>query len=282
MKRQIIHIDEDTCTGCELCIPNCPEGAIQVIEGKARLISDLHCDGLGACIGHCPEGAISIEEREAEPYDEKKTMENIIKGGEEVINAHLAHLREHNEEKLLQEALDFLKARGIAVPNSPHAGHAHHEPGHGGSCPGSMVMDFRDSPSKECAETTESISRRSELRHWPVQLHLLSPYAPYFNDADLLIAADCVPFAHAGFHHDILKGKTLIIFCPKLDNCNEQYIVKLAEIFTHNTIASVTIAHMEVPCCFGLRHIVDEALKKARTEIPVSETVISIRGEVKT
>lgn len=274
MKREIIHIDENKCNGCGLCIPNCPEGALQVIDGKARLISDLFCDGLGACIGHCPEGAITIEKREAEVYDERKVMGNIVKEGENVIKAHLEHLKEHNQTQYLKEALDYLKEKGIKIPVKKEDEHFFHSC----NCPGSKMMDFRE---KNNIETTEYITVRSELRQWPVQLHLLNPNAPYFKDADIVIAADCVPFAYADFHNQFLKDKILIIFCPKLDNANEIYVEKLAEIFTNNNIKSVSIIHMEVPCCFGIEKITEMAVKKSGKDIPVKKHTISLKGEIK-
>ncbi|MBI3991586.1 MAG: 4Fe-4S binding protein, partial [Candidatus Omnitrophica bacterium] len=175
-KRKIIRIDEEKCNGCGLCIPNCPEGALQVIDGKARLISDLFCDGLGACIGHCPQGAITIEEREAKEYDERKVMGNIVKQGMNVIRAHLEHLKEHNQDKYLKEALDFLKEKNIGL--ALHAAEAHGQHAHGFSgCPGSKIMDFR---KKEAASGKEKpISKaESELRQWPVQIMLVPPFAP--------------------------------------------------------------------------------------------------------
>jgi ferredoxin len=271
VRRQIIKIDEEKCTGCGDCIPNCPEGALQVIDGKARLISDLFCDGLGACIGHCPEGAISIEEREAEPYDERKVMENIARQGPNVINAHLEHLREHGEMALLKEALDFLKERGLQVPRQaaavpPHAG---------GGCPGSRTMQFE---AKE-AEGKPAGRAVTRLRQWPVQLTLVPPHAPYLQGADVVLVADCVPFAYANFHEDFLKGKAVLVACPKLDDV-EFYRGKLAELFRHNDIKSIEVVHMEVPCCFGLVHVLRLALEDAGKEIPVTDTMIGIRGEV--
>ncbi|MFH1269538.1 MAG: 4Fe-4S binding protein, partial [Candidatus Omnitrophota bacterium] len=215
-QRKIIKIDEAKCNGCGLCIPNCPEGAMQVIDGKARLISDLFCDGLGACVGHCPQGAITIEEREAKEYDERRVMENIVKQGKNVIIAHLKHLKGHNQERYLKEAIDFLKEKNIAIPvntGGEHSGHAHGA----SACPGSKVMDFRgknDTSQKDKAE----YKAQSELKTWPVQIMLIPPFAPYLNNADLLIAADCVPFAYAGFHQDLLKDKVLLVGCPKLDD----------------------------------------------------------------
>lgn len=264
-KRKIIKIEEEKCNGCGLCIPNCPEGAMQVIDGKARLISDLFCDGLGACIGHCPEGAISIEERDADLYDEKKVMANIVKQGPNVIKAHLDHLKAHNEALLFQEALDYLKAHHIAVPKEEGAC----------NCPGSKVVDLRSAKKKS---TTQSAKAESELMQWPVQIHLVSSRASFFNDADLLIAADCVPFAYANFHQDLLKDKVLLVGCPKLDDVSV-YQEKITEIFKGNSIKSITYAHMEVPCCLGLVKVIQQALIESGKEIPFAEAMISIKGE---
>ena len=269
-KRKIITIDEKKCTGCSECIPNCPEGALQMIDGKARLISDLFCDGLGACIGHCPEGAITIEEREAEPYDEKKVMKNIVKQGKNVIKAHLEHLRDHNETEYLKEAVGFLKKKGIKNPlGAVKHSHAH-------ACPGSAMMDFRE--KKKTSGTKKITKGISHLRQWPVQIMLVPPAAPYLKNADLLIAADCVPFAYADFHEDLLKEKTLLIGCPKLDDA-EFYKGKITQIFKENSIKSITCAHMEVPCCFGLVNIVKETLKASGKNIPFKELTITIKGD---
>lgn len=272
-KRKIINIDEQKCNGCGLCIPNCPEGALQIIDGKARLISDLFCDGLGACIGHCPEGAIQIEEREAKPYDERKVMANVVKQGPNVIKAHLEHLRDHGEHGYLKEAIDYLKENNMEVPASLSSGHG---PGHSG-CPGSKMMDFR-SARPSSVVPRPSAAQASELGQWPVQIMLVPPHAPYLDNADLLIAADCVPFAYAAFHEDLLRGKALLIGCPKLDDV-DYYKEKITEIIKNNNIKSVTYAHMEVPCCFGLVGIIEEAITQAGKEVPFKETVISIRGE---
>ena len=272
-KRKIIKIDEEKCTGCGLCIPNCPEGALQIIDDKARLISDLFCDGLGACIGHCPEDAITIEEREAIAYDEKKVMENIVKQGPNVIKAHLEHLKDHGEHKYLKEAIDFLTKKGIAVPIDLHK---KDEPLPCG-CPGSQVKDFgrKDRASKE---KTAVLGGSSELRQWPVQIMLVPAHAPYLKDADLLIAADCVPFAYADFHQDLLKDKVLLIGCPKLDD-TEFYKEKITQILKNNNIKSITCAHMEVPCCFGLVNLLRSAITASGKDIPFKEITISIKGE---
>jgi len=268
-KRKIIRIDEDKCTGCKLCISNCPEGALQIIDGKACLISDLFCDGLGACIGHCPEGAITIEEREAEKYDERKVMVNIIKQGPNVIKAHLEHLKGHGESRLFKEALDFLKEKKISIPDMSE-GHAH------AGCPGARIMELKKGESKGKPATLVRLD--SELRQWPVQLMLVPSSAPYLNNSDLLIAADCVPFACANFHADILKGKTLLVGCPKLDDLGI-YRNKLEQVFKNNTIKSVTYAHMEVPCCFGLKPIIEEAISVSNKKITFNDVTIGINGE---
>lgn len=276
-KRKIIKIDEEKCNGCGLCIPNCPEGAVRIIDGKARLISDLFCDGLGACIGHCPQGAITIEEREAEEYNERKVMENIIKQGENVIKAHLKHLKEHGQDKYLKQAVDFLKERAIEIPlEEEHSDkHKHHTEFSG--CPGSKIMDFRK--EQVIKKEKKSFSKaESQLKTWPVQIMLVPPFAPYLKDADLLIAADCVPFAYADFHQDLLKGKILLVGCPKLDDI-QIYQEKFNQILKYNHIKSITYAHMEVPCCFGLVNIIKSAITASGKEVPFEEIVISIKGE---
>jgi ferredoxin len=282
MKRKIISIDDNKCTGCGQCIPDCPEGALQLIDGKARLVSDLFCDGLGACIGTCPEGAISVIEREAVPYDEKIVMENIVQQGAPVIKAHLEHLRGHGQTGLYNQAIEYLKEHFIAIPdhNGPvcpprpvHAGHSPYA-----ACPGSAARSIprnTAAPDRQPSDKTES-----ELRQWPVQLSLLNSADPYFDNADLLISADCVPFAYAGFHTEFLRDRIVIIFCPKLDLNIEGYITKLAEIFSRHTIKSIMVAHMEVPCCGGVRYVVDKALEQSRKKIPVTDKMITIQGEV--
>lgn len=277
-KRKIIKIDEDKCNGCGLCIPNCPEGALQMIDGKARLISDLFCDGLGACIGYCPEGAITIEEREAEPYNEKKVIENIVRQGKNVIKAHLEHLRDHGEEEYLKQAIDFLKAKNIEIPlgdRDKHIMHAHISAM--SDCSGSRVMDFgkREGVTTKTDKIPKGVS---QLRQWPIQIMLVPPHAPYLKDADLLIAADCAPFAYADFHSDLLKGKVLLVGCPKLDDA-EFYKNKITQMLKNNNIKSITCVHMEVPCCFGLVNIVKSAISESGKDMSFEEVNISIRGE---
>jgi len=237
--RSIVRIDEEKCNGCGLCIIACAEGALRIVDGKAKLVSDKYCDGLGACLGECPEGAITIEKREAHEFDE------------EAVEHHL-------------------KAEQ-PVPTVQHA-HPTHQ-----SCPSAKVMHFeRDVAEKETVNTPEK--RESMLSQWPVQLTLLPPNAPFFEDADLLIAADCVPFAYANFHNDFLKGRTLVVGCPKLDNATF-YKEKLTEIFKRSNIRSVTVVNMEVPCCFGLHRLVKEALDSSGKVIPLRQEIIGIKGD---
>jgi NAD-dependent dihydropyrimidine dehydrogenase PreA subunit len=271
MRRKIISIDENKCTGCGQCIPDCPEGAIRLIGGKARLVSDLFCDGLGACMGTCPEGAISVIERDAVPYDEKKVMENIVRQGVPVIKAHLEHLAGHGQTGLYNEAIEYLKEHKIRVPGSVQAGGLLHA-----ACPGTMARRIeRKIPAPGRQPPAES-----ELRQWPVQLKLLNPANPCFDGADLLISADCAPFAYAGFHAELLRGRTAVIFCPKLDPDIEGHIAKLAEVFSRHEIKSIMVARMEVPCCGGVRSVVDQALEQSGKKIPVTEKTITIQGEI--
>lgn len=274
-RREIIKIDEDKCNGCGLCVPACPEGALQIIDGKARLISDLFCDGLGACIGDCPEGAIIIEEREAEPYDEKKVMENIIKQGPNVIRAHLQHLLDHGETAYLSEAKCLLEERGIDLPPEPAESG---RPGPAGGCPGmkSMQLGTADSGADAGEPTGRAVSR---LGQWPVQIALVPPGAPYLKDARLVVVADCVPFAYANFHEDFLKDQSVLVGCPKLDD-TDFYRRKFADTFRQAGLRSVEVVHMEVPCCTGLVRVVKLALEDAAATIPMTRTKISIRGEV--
>jgi ferredoxin len=269
VKRDIIRIDEEKCTGCGSCVNGCPEGALQLIDGKARVVSDLFCDGLGACIGDCPEGAIEIETREAEPYDERQVMGNIVKEGPNVIKAHLQHLKTHGQEDLVKEAIDFLKEDNIEIPDYLE------EPLACG-CPGSMTPDLRRSDN----QPHEQVMSTSELGNWPIQLQLLNLNAPYLKNAELLLAADCAPFAYANFHQRFIKGKVLIIFCPKLDKTLEEYVDKLSEIFQKQDIKSISIVHMEVPCCSGIEIIVQRALKKSQKNIIIKDYTISINGEI--
>jgi NAD-dependent dihydropyrimidine dehydrogenase PreA subunit len=307
MKRKIINIDEKKCTGCGQCIPDCPEGALQIIDGKARLVSDLFCDGLGACIGTCPEGAIEVIEREAEAYDERAVMATIAPQGKAVIRAHLEHLIGHGQKPLYNTAIEYLIENTIPIPDhdntvyavkagrTGHPAYRQPEQGHAAgtcppgpdahppfaSCPGSAARsiprgkDPGGMPRQPAGDTASS-----ELRQWPVQLKLLNPAAPYFDNADLLISADCVPFAYAGFHAEFLRDRIVIIFCPKLDSDIDGYVMKLADIFSRHPIRSIMVVHMEVPCCSGVRYVVDKALEQSGNKIPVTDTTILIDGGV--
>ena len=274
MKRKIIQIDEEKCNGCGVCIPNCHEGAMQLIDGKARLISDLFCDGLGACIGHCPEGAIEIIEREAEPYDERRVMETLVPKGRNTILAHLDHLRDHNEQEFLQQAINYLKENNIIMNPEKSEQHAHGECG----CPGSMAAVIE--PHRGAAFRGAALPAASELRQWPVQLHLLNPQASYFKNADVLLAADCAAFAMGNFHDRFMKGKSIAIACPKLDSNKESYIQKLSSMIADTKINSLTVVMMEVPCCGGLLQMAQTARNNAGRNIPIKQAIVSLQGEV--
>ena len=285
MKRKIIRIDHGLCNGCGLCLPNCPEGALQLIDDKARLVSDLFCDGLGACIGTCPLGAIQVEEREAEAYDEQKVMANIVPQGENVIRAHLAHLAAHNEPRLLAEAHRYLRDQGIAMPPEPAAsggasGPAREMKKESHGCPGAHSVDRRSAEAQAQSPVRPGGMQSSELRTWPLQLQLLNPQASFFDGADLLIAADCVPFSYAAFHGDFIKGKVPIIFCPKLDRAGEQYLEKLTAIFREHPIRSLHVVHMEVPCCSGTVALTRQALAASGKSVPIHEYNISLQGQL--
>lgn len=274
MKRDMISIDEEKCDGCGACIPNCPEGAIQVIDGKARLVGEALCDGLGACVGFCPRGAMTVEKREAEEYDERRVMANILKQGMNVVAAHLKHLDDHGQTEYLNQALAFLKEQDVEAPDYK----GQQQPAGAAACGCQGWAPPERSAAADNA--TQMGSLQSELRQWPVQLKLVPPKAPYFQNADILIAADCVPFAHGGFHSELLKDKAVIIFCPKLDEGVDAYVEKLSQIFRFNEIKSITIAHMEVPCCFGTNRVVEAAIKKSGKKIPVHSKVVSVKGDV--
>jgi len=282
MKRNIIRIDEEKCTGCGQWIPDCPEGALQLIDGKARLVSDLFCDGLGACIGTCPEGAISVVEREAEAYDERVVMENIARQGSTVIKAHLEHLLGHGQRDLYNQAIEYLIEHSVRIPDHDnsacltHPVRSRRNPFAG--CPGAAGRSF--ARNYHTGGERPEASTESELRQWPVQLRLLNPQAAYFDNADLLISADCVPFAYAGFHKDFLRDKIVIMFCPKLDQDIDEYISKLADIFSLHTIRSITVLHMEVPCCGGVTYVVNKALERSGKKILVTDKTITIQGNV--
>lgn len=250
MLRKIVKIDQDKCDGCGVCVPSCAEGAIRIVGGKAQLSADNLCDGLGACLGECPRDAITVEEREADEFDEAAVEEHLAAQGKPAPVQHAAPAQQ-------------------APPRHHHAG---------GGCPGSRAMSL--ARPQEAATSEPSGSRQSQLGQWPVQLHLVSTTAPYFQDADLLITADCVPVAYAGYHEDFLKGKAVVMGCPKLDD-NNFYQQKLTELFTKSDIRSVTVLRMEVPCCGGIAMAARQALAASGKQIPYREITIGIKGEVK-
>ena len=273
--REIINIDETKCNGCGLCIPGCPEGALQVIDGKLRLVSELLCDGLGACLKECPQDAISITKREAEAYDEEKVIANLLKQGEAVVQAHLAHLQDHGQTEYLKTALDYLKRNGKEVPEMGETNTMHHH--HGGGCPGSRMVDFAETESGDKPETG---NRVSQLRQWPVQLHLVSPLAPYFQAKDVVLAADCVAYALADFHKDYLAGKSLAIACPKLDAEQEAYEEKITTLVDEAKINTLTVMTMEVPCCGGLLALAQAGVNAAARKNPIKSIVVGLRGDI--
>jgi NAD-dependent dihydropyrimidine dehydrogenase PreA subunit/phosphohistidine swiveling domain-containing protein len=275
MKRSIIHIDEDKCNGCGLCVPACHEGAIKIIDGKARLAGDSLCDGLGACLGECPQGAITIEERDADQYNEIEALENIMKEGPASVEAHLKHLKEHGQTEYVDIAEQYLKEKrqNIMQDKKPSEGSAC-------GCPGAAMRDLRQKPRTSEPGSMAAGPLQSELQQWPIQLRLLNPHAPFFQDADLLVCADCAPFTYADFHRKFLKGKVLVMFCPKLDEDLDGYVEKLTAIFKDNTIKSITIVRMEVPCCGGTERIVEEALKRSGKNIILRGYTISLQGEI--
>lgn len=297
MKRDILKIDEELCNGCGQCVPNCHEGALQVIDGKVRLVSELMCDGLGACIGHCPEGAITIEQREAEPYSETQVMEQMKDKGKNTIIAHLKHLKDHGEKGFVHEGVSYLKEHraelnfnldevimevhnhGMVVAAAQPAHNHSHQHGHeGGGCPGSRTMVI-DKPEKT-SDIAPAGNQPSELRQWPVQMHLVNPNASYFSGSDLLLAADCVAFSMGGFHSKHLKGKSLAIACPKLDQGTDSYVEKLTAMIDIAKLNTITVMMMEVPCCGGLLQMVRAALSKASRKVPVKKLIVGINGEV--
>jgi len=273
-KRSIIEVDEDKCNGCGLCIPNCPEGALQIIDGKVRLVSDLFCDGLGACVGHCPQGAIKVVKKEAKPYRETETMKNIVKHGPNTIKAHLKHLKEHGKEKLFSEAIAFLKKKKIPVPNVEKQPMLHQ------GCPGARVMDFSGAiKSSNKSKQAPQSEQESSLRQWPVQLHLVQPTAPFFIGKDVVIAADCIAYALGNFHF-YLKEKSLAIACPKLDEGQEEYIEKITAMIDNAKVDTITVMTMEVPCCGGLLEIVKRGAEHAKRKIPIKSLVVGIQGNI--
>ncbi|MBR2051225.1 MAG: 4Fe-4S binding protein [Bacteroidales bacterium] len=256
VKRNIIKINEELCNGCGLCAKGCHEGALQIIDGKARLISELYCDGLGACIGDCPMNAISVEEKEVEAYDEIAVIKRIIPKGDKVLEAHLQHLKNHGEMNLLQQGIQYLKDNDIPVPVLS-------QPQPQNVIPVSQLSAFKP---------------MSASINWPVQLHLINPQSGVFNNADLLLVADCVAYANPKLYSELLVGKKLAIACPKLDVNKESYVNKLIQMIDDSKINSLTVAIMEVPCCGGLIRLVEMAMEKSQCKIPVTKVVVKIRN----
>jgi len=286
MLRTIIKIDEDLCNGCEACVHGCHEGALQMIDGKARMVSELYCD----CVGDCPVGAITLEEREAEPYDEIATIQRMIPKGEKTILAHLKHLKDHGEFEYLKQAVGFLKANQVPVdfsvvhnspaPTATHTPQHHH---HGGGCSGSREISFavfKPATSGFTMVQASAAPVASQLRQWPVQLHLLNPQASYFRGADVVFAADCVPFSFPDFHNKFLVGKTLAIACPKLDSNKEVYVNKLKSMILDAKINTLHVVVMEVPCCGGMLNMALQAVQESGVKLPVKLSVVSIKGDI--
>ncbi|MCU0663689.1 MAG: 4Fe-4S binding protein [Myxococcota bacterium] len=248
--RKIVKIDEERCNGCGLCVPSCAEGAIQIIDGKARLAADNLCDGLGACLGECPMDAITIEDRDAEAFDEK------------AVEQHLGRS-------------DGFKAEPKRpVAHAPTMAH-----GHGGGCPGARMLQF-ERPAAKPASATAQQAPASALRQWPVQLHLVPPTAPFFHKAHVVLAADCVAFAMGGFHERYLEGRSLAIACPKLDQGQEVYLDKLVAMIDQAKIETMTVMIMEVPCCSGLLRLAQSAVAKASRKVPLKLVRVGLQGDI--
>jgi ferredoxin len=239
--RKIIQIDDELCDGCGQCVPECAEGAIEIVDGKARIVAEKYCDGLGACLGECPNGALTIVEREADDFDEE-AVEGYLKEKEQA---------QQQDEQTLPCG-----------------------------CPSTQLQTFIPStPCQAANKHSAQASSASALSHWPVQINLIPPTAPFLKGADLLIAADCTPIAYPNFHQDFLKGKVVMVGCPKFDDV-QGYIQKLTDIFRAADIKSITTLVMEVPCCSALPNIVKNAMEAAGKDIPMEEVVISARGEI--
>jgi Pyruvate/2-oxoacid:ferredoxin oxidoreductase delta subunit len=280
MKRDIIKIDEDLCNGCGLCVMGCHEGALQIIEGKARLVNELFCDGLGACIGECPEGAIEIEHREAEDYNEIKTMNNLLLTSEATVVAHLEHLRSHNAMEFYNQGVQYLNELNRTDiieklgKQKMHQEHGH-QPGACG-CQGSAERTIKPTEIRPVSRTRN----QTELSHWPVQLHLVNPSAGFFKDSELVVMSTCGPIASANVHTDYLAGRSVVVACPKLDR-TDPYAEKLAGIIQNANLRKIIVVIMEVPCCAGLSKIVKEGRMLSGIEdLIIEEHTLSLEGEL--
>jgi ferredoxin len=267
--RTIMEIDQDNCDGCGACESGCPEGALRVIGGKARLVGESLCDGLGACIGTCPRNAIRVTKREAADYDEIAVLEEILPQGEEVLVAHFAHLDHFGQDLYLGQAIRQLTAKGMAIPKGFERFGEAEKPRFAKPCglqtPG---LSLQAQPSG----STGGPSAFPKPTNWPIQLHLVNPRSPQFGGASLVVAADCTGFALASFHASLPRGAALVIACPKLDHGMDLYAAKLAVLLSR--AASITVLTMEVPCCSGLLRLVGEARKTAGTEYPIQSIVV--------
>lgn len=281
--RTVVQIDEDKCDGCGLCVPGCAEGALQIIDGKAKLVSDIYCDGLGACLGECPRGAITMVEREAEEFSEGAVKERLEELGREPISGDRGHDRGHGSARKAEPdcGSDAVEPLACGCPgtlsqtfNRPKPEPV--TPDAGGGCPGSRSQSFRKSGTSGSAEEAGPVASR--LGNWPVQIMLVPPNAPYLDDADVLIAADCAPFAYGDFHRRFLEGRIPLVGCPKLDN-TDVYLEKLTAIFRDNDIKSIGVVYMEVPCCGGLVQLVKAALDKSGRRIPTTLYRVGIKGD---
>ena len=255
MKRTVIKIDEELCNGCGNCVEGCHEGALQLINGKAVMISDLYCDGLGACIGECPVGAIELIEKETEPYNEIAVMERISPKGTKVIMAHLKHLKDHGEMAWFNEGVNWCNQNGIELD----------------------LSSLSESSTENLKPLNQGVS---QLQQWPVQLHLLNPQAGFIKGSDLLLASDCSAFSHGAFHTQFLKNKALAIACPKLDSNTQSYVEKLVSMIDDSKINTLTVLIMEIPCGGGLLKIAKMARERAHRNIPVKSIVMSLKGEI--
>lgn len=250
--RKIVHIDEEKCNGCGVCVPACVEGALQIINGKARLASEIYCDGLGACLGKCPQDAITVEEREAPAFDEAATEHHVA----ETKTTKTVHACPGAGVQ------QFARAASTGEERLPC------------DCPSTVVSRF------ERKEATPAARQPSTLAHWPLQLTLVPPGAPFLQGADVLLSGDCVPYAYGNFHRDFLKDHAVLVACPKLDDFGAQQ-QKLTEILRRSDIKSLTVLHMEVPCCFGLANLARAAVAASGKDIPMTEITIGVRGDVK-